>query len=99
MQMLKDIGHPHAKGRKVYDIAFENVQAGGRTSHLFRLANQHGGMGGGTGDLSELALRWSTHGGGDHTSPYKPNRSGPQTLIQFLVAWGAETGGFGPPLN
>jgi NAD+ synthase (glutamine-hydrolysing) len=52
MQMLKDIGHPYAKGRKVYDIAFENVQAGERTSHLFRLANQHGAMVAGTGDLS-----------------------------------------------
>ncbi len=45
MQMLKDIGHPYAKGKKVYDIAFENVQAGERTSHLFRLANHHGGHG------------------------------------------------------
>ena len=56
MQMLKDIGHPFAKGKKVYDITFENVQAGERTSHLFRLANLHGGMVVGTGDLSELAL-------------------------------------------
>ena len=54
--MLKDLGHPFAKGKKVYDIAFENVQAGERTSHLFRLANQHGGLVAGTGDLSELAL-------------------------------------------
>ena len=57
MQMLKDLGHPYAKGRKVYDITFENVQAGERTSHLFRLANQHGGLVVGTGDLSELGAR------------------------------------------
>ena len=91
MQMLKDIGHPYAKGKKVYDIAFENVQAGERTSHLFRLANQHGGMVVGTGDLSELALGWSTYGVGDHMSHYNPNGSVPKTLIKFLVAWVAES--------
>ncbi|HET7672320.1 MAG TPA: NAD(+) synthase, partial [Burkholderiales bacterium] len=64
MQMLKDIDHPFAKGKKVYDIAFENVQAGERTSHLFRLANRHGGFVVGTGDLSELALGWATYGVG-----------------------------------
>jgi NAD+ synthase (glutamine-hydrolysing) len=62
MQMFRDIGHPYAKGRKLYDIAFENVQAGERTSHLFRLANHHGGFVVGTGDLSELALGWATYG-------------------------------------
>ena len=54
-QMLADIGHPFAQGKKVYDVTFENVQAGLRTDYLFRLANQHGGMVVGTGDLSELA--------------------------------------------
>jgi NAD+ synthase (glutamine-hydrolysing) len=91
MQMLKDIGHPFAKGRKVYDIAFENVQAGERTSHLFRLANHHGAMVVGTGDLSELALGWSTYGVGDHMSHYNPNGSVPKTLVKFLVAWVAES--------
>jgi NAD+ synthase (glutamine-hydrolysing) len=91
MQMLKDIGHPYARGRKVYDIAFENVQAGERTSHLFRLANQNGGMVVGTADLSELALGWSTYGVGDHMSHYNPNGSVPKTLIKFLVAWVAES--------
>jgi NAD+ synthase (glutamine-hydrolysing) len=91
MQMLKDIGHPFAKGRKVYDIAFENVQAGERTSHLFRLANHHGGMVVGTGDLSELALGWSTYGVGDHMSHYNPNGSVPKTLVKFLVEWVAES--------
>jgi NAD+ synthase (glutamine-hydrolysing) len=94
MQMLKDIGHPYAKGKKVYDIAFENVQAGERTSHLFRLANHHGGMVVGTGDLSELALGWSTYGVGDHMSHYNVNASVPKTLIQFLIGWVAQSGEF-----
>ena len=99
MQMLKDIGHPFAKGRKVYDIAFENVQAGERTSHLFRLANQNGGMVVGTGDLSELALGWSTYGVGDHMSHYNVNGSVPKTLIKFLVGWVAESEEFGPDVK
>jgi len=94
LQMLKDIGHPFAKGRKVYDIAFENVQAGERTSHLFRLANRHGGFVVGTGDLSELALGWSTYGVGDHMSHYNVNASVPKTLIQYLIAWVAESDEF-----
>src|SRR3954466_16318517 len=95
LQMLKDIGHPFAKGKKVYDIAFENVQAGERTSHLFRLANQHGGFVVGTGDLSELALGWATYGVGDHMSHYNVNASVPKTLIQYLVGWVAESDEFG----
>jgi NAD+ synthase (glutamine-hydrolysing) len=95
MQMLKDIGHPFARGRKVYDIAFENVQAGERTSHLFRLANLHGGLVVGTGDLSELALGWATYGVGDHMSHYNVNASVPKTLVQYLVGWVAESGEFG----
>ncbi|HEY5898917.1 MAG TPA: NAD(+) synthase [Burkholderiales bacterium] len=94
LQMLKDIGHPFAKGKKVYDIAFENVQAGERTSHLFRLANQHGGFVVGTGDLSELALGWSTYGVGDHMSHYNVNASVPKTLIQYLIGWVAESDEF-----
>jgi len=39
LQMLRDIGHPYATGKEVYDVTFENIQAGERTSHLFRLAN------------------------------------------------------------
>ena len=68
MQMFRDIGHPFAKGKKVYDITFENVQAGERTSHLFRLANLRNAIVLGTGDLSELALGWCTYGVGDHMS-------------------------------
>ena len=95
LQMLKDIGHPYAKGKKVYDVTFENVQAGERTSHLFRLANRHGGMVVGTGDLSELALGWATYGVGDHMSHYNVNASVPKTLIQFLIGWVAESDEFG----
>ncbi|MGH8725082.1 MAG: NAD(+) synthase [Burkholderiales bacterium] len=94
LQMLKDIGHPFAKGRKVYDVTFENVQAGERTSHLFRLANHHGGMVVGTGDLSELALGWATYGVGDHMAHYNVNASVPKTLVQFLVGWVAQSGEF-----
>ncbi len=94
MQMLKDIGHPYAKGRKVYDVTFENVQAGERTSHLFRLANLHGGFVVGTGDLSELALGWCTYGVGDQMSHYNVNASVPKTLIQYLVGWVAESDEF-----
>jgi NAD+ synthase (glutamine-hydrolysing) len=99
LQMLKDIGHPYARGRKVYDIAFENVQAGERTSHLFRLANHHGGMVVGTGDLSELALGWATYGVGDHMSHYNVNVSVPKTLIQYLIGWVAKSGQFNEAVN
>ena len=95
LQLLKDLGHPFAKGRKVYDVTFENVQAGERTNHLFRLANMHGGFVVGTGDLSELALGWSTYGVGDHMSHYNVNASVPKTLIQYLIAWVAESGELG----
>ena len=84
MQMLRDIGHPFARGERVYDVTFENVQAGERTSHLFRLANFHNGLVLGTGDLSELALGWCTYGVGDHMSHYNVNASVPKTLIQHL---------------
>lgn len=94
MQMLKDIGHPFAKGEPVYDVTFENVQAGERTSHLFRLANMHHGLVMGTGDLSEIALGWSTYGVGDQMSHYNVNASVPKTLIQYLIRWVAETGQF-----
>jgi len=91
LQMLKDIGHPFVDGEPVYDITFENVQAGERTSHLFRLANFHNGMVLGTGDLSELALGWCTYGVGDHMSHYNVNASVPKTLIQHLIRWVVST--------
>ncbi|HEY1091696.1 MAG TPA: NAD(+) synthase, partial [Burkholderiaceae bacterium] len=94
-QMLKDIGHPYADGKPVYDVTFENVQAGERTSHLFRLANRHHALVVGTGDLSELALGWCTYGVGDHMSHYNVNASVPKTLISHLVRWVAESGAIG----
>jgi NAD+ synthase (glutamine-hydrolysing) len=87
LQMLKDLRHPYAAGHPVYDVTFENVQAGERTSHLFRLANHRGGLVLGTGDLSELALGWCTYGVGDHMSHYNVNGSVPKTLIQYLLRW------------
>jgi NAD+ synthase (glutamine-hydrolysing) len=93
-QMLKDIGHPYADGESVYDVTFENVQAGERTSHLFRLANLHEGLVLGTGDLSELALGWATYGVGDQMSHYNANVSVPKTLIQHLIHWVIDSGQF-----
>jgi NAD+ synthase (glutamine-hydrolysing) len=90
-QMLRDIGHPAADGEPVYDVTYENVQAGERTSHLFRLANYHHALVVGTGDLSELALGWSTYGVGDQMSHYNVNASVPKTLIQFLLRWAIDT--------
>jgi NAD+ synthase (glutamine-hydrolysing) len=91
-RMLADIGHPYARGEAVYDVTFENVQAGERTSHLFRLANLHGALVVGTGDLSELALGWCTYGVGDQMSHYNVNASVPKTLIKHLVRWVAQSG-------
>jgi NAD+ synthase (glutamine-hydrolysing) len=91
IQMLKDLGHPYAEGREDYDVTFENVQAGERTSHLFRLANYHNAIVIGTGDLSELALGWCTFGVGDQMAHYNVNASVPKTLISHLVRWVAET--------
>jgi NAD+ synthase (glutamine-hydrolysing) len=95
MQMLEDLGHPYSEGKESYDITFENVQAGERTNHLFRLANFNHAIVIGTGDLSELALGWCTYGVGDHMSHYNVNASVPKTLITHLVRWVAETGQIG----
>jgi NAD+ synthase (glutamine-hydrolysing) len=86
-QMLKDMGHPAGSGEEVYDVTFENVQAGLRYDYLFRLANHHGGIVVGTGDLSELALGWCTYGVGDQMSHYGVNAGVPKTLIQHLIRW------------
>jgi NAD+ synthase (glutamine-hydrolysing) len=85
--MLADLRHPFADGEPVYDVTFENVQAGLRTDYLFRIANQRGGIVLGTGDLSELALGWSTYGVGDQMSHYNVNAGVPKTLIQHLIRW------------
>lgn len=86
-EILKGIGHPFAGGEPVYDVTFENVQAGARTDFLFRLANQNGGFVVGTSDLSELALGWATYGVGDQMSHYAVNAGVPKTLIQHLIRW------------
>lgn len=94
--MLKDIGHPFSRGEPIYDVTFENVQAGLRTDYLFRLASQHSGFVIGTGDLSELALGWCTYGVGDQMSHYAVNAGVPKTLIQYLIRWTTTTEQFDP---
>ena len=92
--MLTEMGHPYSRGEKVFDVTFENVQAGLRTDYLFRIANQRGGIVLGTGDLSELALGWSTYGVGDQMSHYNVNAGVPKTLIQQLIRWVISSGQF-----
>ncbi|MGO1911560.1 MAG: NAD(+) synthase [Corynebacterium sp.] len=86
-EMLRQMGHPAGDGEPVYDVTFENVQAGLRTDYLFRLANHLGGVVVGTGDLSEFALGWCTYGVGDQMSHYAVNSGVPKTLIQHLIRW------------
>ncbi|MGA4668406.1 NAD(+) synthase [Propionibacteriaceae bacterium Y1923] len=86
-QMLADMGHPFGRGEEVYDVTFENVQAGLRYDYLFRIANQRQGIVVGTGDLSELALGWCTYGVGDHMSHYTVNSGVPKTMMQHLIRW------------
>ncbi len=95
LELLREIGHPYADGRRVFDVTFENVQAGERTNHLFRLANLHNALVVGTSDLSELALGWCTYGVGDHMSHYAVNASVPKTLMAYVIRWVAETGALG----
>ena len=93
-QLLADLGHPYAEGANIYDVTFENVQAGLRTDYLFRIANHRGGIVLGTGDLSELALGWCTYGVGDQMSHYAVNTGVPKTMIQHLIRWVATSGQF-----
>jgi NAD+ synthase (glutamine-hydrolysing) len=93
-QMLADMDHPFGRGEPVYDVTFENVQAGLRTDYLFRLANHNDGIVIGTGDLSELALGWCTYGVGDQMSHYNVNGGIPKTLIQHLIRWVISSGQF-----
>ena len=93
-QLLTDLGHPYGRGEEVYDVTFENVQAGLRTDFLFRAANQRGGIVLGTGDLSELALGWCTYGVGDQMSHYGVNAGVPKTLMQHLIRWVISSGQF-----
>jgi NAD+ synthase (glutamine-hydrolysing) len=95
-RMLSDIGHPYSGGEAIYDVTFENVQAGLRTDYLFRLANHHNGIVIGTGDLSELALGWCTYGVGDQMAHYNVNAGVPKTLIQHLIRWVISSQRFAP---
>jgi NAD+ synthase (glutamine-hydrolysing) len=97
--MLAEIDHPFSRGEEVYDVTFENVQAGLRTDYLFRIANQRGGIVLGTGDLSELALGWATYGVGDQMSHYNVNAGVPKTLIQHLIRWVATSDQFSDDVN
>lgn len=92
--LLKALGHPAGDGEPVYDVTYENVQAGLRTDFLFRAANQRGGIVLGTGDLSELALGWCTYGVGDQMSHYGVNSGVPKTLMQHLIRWVISSGQF-----
>ncbi len=66
------------------DVTYENAQARTRTMFLMNLANQYNGMVLGTGDLSEIALGWSTYNG-DQMSMYNVNAGIPKTLVRFMV--------------
>ncbi len=98
-QLLADLGHPYASGEEVYDVTFENVQAGLRTDYLFRIANHRRGIVLGTGDLSELALGWCTYGVGDQMSHYAVNTGVPKTLVQHLIRWVIDSGQFDAGTN
>ena len=98
--ILADVAHPAADGAdtvealldrlrqepELGDATLENVQARLRTLLLMTLANQHGGLVVGTGDLSEKALGWATYAG-DHIAMYDVNAGVPKTLIQFVIRW------------
>jgi NAD+ synthase (glutamine-hydrolysing) len=99
MEMLKSLGHPYASGQSVFDVTFENVQAGLRTDLLFRAANQREGLVLGTGNMSEIALGWATYGVGDQMSHYNVNASVPKTLIQHLMRWVIGHDLFGAAVN
>ncbi len=86
LQHFKDINH----NPEICDVTYENAQARERTQILFDLANKEGGIVVGTGDLSEIALGFSTYGG-DHLSMYNVNASIPKTLIRYVIQWVADT--------
>ena len=69
-----------------HSVTYENVQARARTSILMNMANKEGGLVIGTGDLSEIALGWSTYNG-DHMSMYALNSGIPKTLIQYIIEY------------
>ena len=81
---LADISHPQDK----HDVTYENAQARERTQILMDIANQQNALLVGTGDLSEIALGWSTFNG-DHMSMYNVNCGLPKTLLLRLLVWSA----------
>jgi NAD+ synthase (glutamine-hydrolysing) len=85
LQHFSDIGHDPS----IHDVTYENVQARERTQILMDIANKTGGLVIGTGDLSELAMGWSTYNG-DHMSMYAVNCGVPKTLVKYLVQWAAD---------
>ena len=89
IQHFEDIDHDI----KNHDVTYENSQARERTQILMDVANQVGGMGIGTGDLSELALGWCTYNG-DHMSMYGVNAGVPKTLVQYLIRYIAQLPAF-----
>ncbi len=82
---FRDIDHDP----DIHDVTYENVQARERTQLLMDIANRERGLVVGTGDLSEIALGWSTYNG-DHMSMYAVNCAVPKTLIRYLISWVAE---------
>ena len=84
-QHFRDIGHDPS----VHDVVFENAQARERTQILMDLANKHGGIVLGTGDMSEIALGWSTYNG-DHMSMFAVNSGVPKTVVREVCAWWAK---------
>jgi NAD+ synthase (glutamine-hydrolysing) len=85
MDHFRDIDHDPS----VHDVVFENAQARERTQILMDIANSNGGIVVGTGDLSEIALGWSTYNA-DHMSMYNPNAGVPKTLVRHMISWYAE---------
>lgn len=88
LQHFADIGHDPQK----LDVTYENVQARERTQILMDIANSEGGIVIGTGDLSEIALGWSTYNA-DHMSMYAVNCDIPKTLVRHIVSWYADRSG------
>ena len=85
LQHFADIGHDPQK----LNVTYENVQARERTQILMDIANSEGGIVIGTGDLSEIALGWSTYNA-DHMSMYAVNCDIPKTLVRHIVSWYAD---------
>lgn len=88
LQHFADIGHDP----KDLSVTYENVQARERTQILMDIANSVGGIVIGTGDLSEIALGWSTYNA-DHMSMYAVNCDIPKTLVRHIVDWYADRSG------